>query len=178
MGSLGREVGVRIGNVSSCSTTKSWDKTLIFGIWFPNSHELFLRVLFFLGKRAEIPLSATFIHSKQHRMWTRVNTGCPKKMHQQNKQKWLNMAGLSIFQSGPKGSKTVQNGKPRCFWPFGTLIGPSGPFWTTSNEKWYSLKSTSAEPNFVLMGQQIDFCLKWSKRVQMDPKESQMVKNT
>ena len=137
MGSLGREVGVRIGNVSSCSTTKSWDKTLIFGIWFPNSHELFLRVLFFLGKRAEIPLSATFIHSKQHRMWTRVNKGCPKKMHQQNKQKWLNMAGLSTFQSGPKGSKRVRNGKPRCFWPFGTLLGPSGPFWTISNEKWF-----------------------------------------
>ena len=98
-------------------------------------------------------------------------------MHQQNKQKWLNMAGLSIFQSGPKGSKTVRNGKPRCFWPFGTLMGPSGPFWTTSNEKWYSLKSTSAEPNFVLMGQQIDFCLKWPKSVWKGPKESQIVKN-
>ena len=161
MGSLGREVGVRIGNVSSCSTTKSRDKTLIFGIWFPNSHELFLRVLFFLGKRAEIPLSATFIHSKQHRMWTRVNTGCPKKMHQQNKQKWLNMAGLSTFQSGP----------------FGTLLGPSGPFWTISNEKWVLLKSASAKPNFVLIGQQIYFCLKWPKSVQKGPKGSQIVKN-
>ena len=26
------------------------------------------------------------------------------------------MSGLSTFQSGPKGSKRVQNGKPKCFW--------------------------------------------------------------
>ena len=68
MGSLGREVGVRIGNVSSCSTTKSRDKTLIFGIWFPNSHELFLRVLFFLGKRAKIPYQQISFKAN--------NTGC------------------------------------------------------------------------------------------------------
>ena len=37
------------------------------------------------------------------------------KMHQQNKQKRPNIAGLSTFQSGPKGSKSVRNGKPRCF---------------------------------------------------------------
>ena len=49
-------------------------------------------------------------------------------------QKWPNMAGLSTFQSGPKGSKRVQNGQPKCFWPFGTLLGPSGPFWTISDK--------------------------------------------
>ena len=39
------------------------------------------------------------------------------------------MAGLSTFQIGPKGLKRVRNGQPRCFWPFGTLLGPSGPFY-------------------------------------------------
>ena len=64
-------------------------------------------------------------------------------------QKWPNMAGLSTFQSGPKGSKRVQNCQPKCFWTFGTHLG-----------------------------QKIHFCLKWPKRVQMGPKGSQMVKNT
>ena len=34
----------------------------------------------------------------------------------------------------PKGSKRVQNGKPRCFWQFGTLLGPSGHFWAISDK--------------------------------------------
>ena len=50
-------------------------------------------------------------------------------------QKWPNMAGLSTLQSGPKGPKRDQNGQPKCFRPFGTLLGPSGPFWTISNKK-------------------------------------------
>ena len=68
----------------------------------------------------------------------KINT-CPmyivsqKKTHQQIKQKWPNMAGLSTFQSGPMGSKKVQNGKPRCFWQFGTLLGPFGPFQTKNH---------------------------------------------
>ena len=157
MGSLGREVGVRIGNVSSCSTTKSWDKTLIFGIWFPNSHELFLRVLFFLRKRAEIPLSATFIHSKQHRTWTRVNTGCPKKTAPIKQKKWPNMAGLSTFQSGPKGSKNLNLDVFNHLGPSWARLDPFGPFRTKND---FLLKSTSAKAYSVLMGQQIDFCLK------------------
>ena len=44
------------------------------------------------------------------------------------------MAGLSTFQSGPKGSKRDQNGQPRCFWPFGSPLGPSGPPWTISDK--------------------------------------------
>ena len=47
------------------------------------------------------------------------------------------MAGLSTLQSGPKGSERDQNGQPKCFWPLGTLLGPSGPFWTVSNKNWY-----------------------------------------
>ena len=90
-------------------------------------------------------------------------------------QKWPNMAGLSTFQSGPKGSKRVQNGQPKCFWPFGTLLGPSGPFWAISN------KNEFFAPNGCGGGaseQKINFCLKWPKMVQMGPKGSQMVKNT
>ena len=49
-------------------------------------------------------------------------------------QKWPNMAGLSTFQSGPKGSKRDQNDQPKCFWPFGTVLGPSGHFWTISDK--------------------------------------------
>ena len=52
-------------------------------------------------------------------------------------QKWPNMAGLSTLQSGPKGPKRDQNGQPKSFWTFGTLLGPSGPFWTISNKNWY-----------------------------------------
>ena len=69
MGSLGAEVLVRDKDVSSCSTTWSWDETLIFGIWFPNSlllqalfQHILLQVCFFSGKRADIPSSASFIH--------------------------------------------------------------------------------------------------------------------
>ena len=40
------------------------------------------------------------------------------------------------------------------------------------------LRSTSAKPYFVHLGPKIHFCLKWSKRVHMGPKGSQMVKNT
>ena len=42
----------------------------------------------------------------------------------------------------------------------------------------FLLRSTSAKPYFVNLGQEFHFCLKWSKRVQMGPKGSQMVKNT
>ena len=174
MGSLGREVGVRIGNVSSCSTTKSWDKTLIFGIWFPNSHELFLRVLFFLGKRAEIPLSATFIHSKQHRMWTRVNTGCPKKNAPTKQTK---MAKHGRLVNIPKWSKGVRNGEPRCFWQFGTLLGPSRHFWAISDKNQFVAPWGQSWVRRRCFWAKTNFCLKLFKRVQMGPKGSQMIQN-
>ena len=90
------------------------------------------------------------------------------------------MAGLSTFKSAPKGSKRVQNGQPRFILPFYHL----GPFWArldlfgpfqTKND--FLLKSTSAKPYFVHMEKQIDFCLKWSKSVQLGLKGSQIVKN-
>ena len=48
-------------------------------------------------------------------------------------EKWANMAGLSTFQSGSKGSKRVHNDQPKCFWPF-------GPIWTllgNFKQKWF-----------------------------------------
>ena len=52
---------------------------------------------------------------------------------------------------------------------------PFGPFQTKND---FLLKSTYAKPYFVLLGQQIDFGLKWSKSVQMGPEENcQIVKN-
>ena len=65
-------------------------------------------------------------------------------------------------------SKGVQNGQIRCFSPFGTLLGLSGPCWfvepfQAKND--FLLKSTSAQPYFVLIGQQIDFWLKWPSSV-------------
>ena len=74
-------------------------------------------------------------------------------------QKWPNMAGLSTFQSGPKGSKRVQNGQPKCFWPFGTLLGPSGPFWAISNKNWFFVPKHLRHTH---LGQKIHFCLKSS----------------
>ena len=53
-----------------------------------------------------------------------------------------------------------------------------GPFQTKND---FLLKSTSAKPyilcRHVLMGQQIDFCLKWSKSVQVGPHGSQIAKD-
>ena len=70
------------------------------------------------------------------------------------------------------------------FGPVWTILDPSGPFWTrldpfgpsqTKNE--VLLKSTPAKPYFVYLGQQIDFCLKWAKSIQMGPEWSLIVKN-
>ena len=58
--------------------------------------------------------------------------------------------------------------------PFWARVDPFGPFQTKND---FLLKNTSAKRYFVLLEQQIDFCLKWSKSVQMDPKGSQIVKN-
>ena len=87
------------------------------------------------------------------------------------------MAGLSTFQSGlkgskfwtPKGSEMVNLDVFDHLEPFWVGVDPIGPFQTRDD---FFLKSTSAKPYFVLMGQQIDFCLKW-----IGPKGSQIVKN-
>ena len=76
-----------------------------------------------------------------------------------NIPKWSEMVNLVVFDH---------------LGPFWARLDPFGPFQTKND---FLLKSTSAKPYFVLKGQQIDFCLKWSKSVQMGPKGSQIVKN-
>ena len=51
-----------------------------------------------------------------------------------NCQTWQACQRPKVVQ---KGFKRDQNGQPKYFWPFGTLLGPSGPFWTISNKNWY-----------------------------------------
>ena len=51
--------------------------------------------------------------------------------------------------------------------PFWAHLDPFGPFPTRID---ILLRSTSAKPYFVQLGQKNHFCLKWSKRVQMGPK--------
>ena len=69
------------------------------------------------------------------------------------------MAGLSTLQSGPKGSERDQNGQPKCFWPLGTLLGPSGPFWTVSNKNWYFAPKHLCQPLLCLFGAKKSFLL-------------------
>ena len=51
--------------------------------------------------------------------------------------------------------------------PFWAHLDSFGPFQTKIN---FLLRGTSAKPYFVHLGQKNNFCLKWSKRVQMGPK--------
>ena len=89
------------------------------------------------------------------------------------------MVGLSTFQSGPKRSKRVRNDQPDVFDHLGLFwacLDAYGPFQTKND---FMLKSISAKSSyFVLMGQQIDFCLKWSKSVQIGPKGYHIVKTS
>ena len=97
-------------------------------------------------------------------------------------QKWSildhkgsNMAGLSTLQSGPKGSKRDQNGQTKCFWPLGTLLGPSGPLWTISD------KNDFFAPNGQSRGWQSCFGAKHQflfEMVKKGPDGPKMVKNT
>ena len=61
-----------------------------------------------------------------------------------------------------KGSRVFDHEEP--FWAH---LDPFGPFQTRID---ILLRSTSANPYFVHLGQKNHFCLKWSKRVQMGPK--------
>ena len=121
----------------------------------------------------DLPFRWAFFYSGVDRSWL----GMAQKWSILD-QKWPNMAGLSTLQSGPKGPKRDQNGQPKSFWTFGTLLGPSGPFWTISNKNWYFALKHLCRTLFCPFGAKNHFCLKWSNRVQMGPKWSQIVKNT
>ena len=91
-------------------------------------------------------------------------------------QKWPNMAGLSTLQSGPKGPKRDQNGQPKSFWTFGTLLGPSGPFWTISNKNWYF--APLQNPILSIWGKKIIFVWNGPKGSRWTQTGSQMIKKT
>ena len=95
--------------------------------------------------------------------------GVPKKRTNETNKNV--QTGLSTFQSGSKGSKSVWNGQPRCFWQFGTLLGPSGPFWTISNKKCFFAQKHL---------RQTLLCLYWATKwflSEMGPNESQIFRN-
>ena len=71
--------------------------------------------------------------------------------------KMANMAGLSMFQGGPKRTEMVNHNVLDHLEPFWTHWGPFEPF-QTKNES--LLRSTSVKPYFVYLGQKIHFCLK------------------
>ena len=66
-----------------------------------------------------------------------------------------------------KGTKMVNLSLFDHLGPFWAHLDPFGPFQTRID---ILLRSTSATPYFVHLGQKNHFWLKWSKRVQMDPK--------
>ena len=84
-----------------------------------------------------------------------------------NGQTWQACQRSKVVQRGPKGTKMVNLSLFEHLGPFWAHLDPFGPFQTRID---ILLWSTSAEPYFVHLGQKNHFCLKWSKRVQMDPK--------
>ena len=66
----------------------------------------------------------------------------------------------------PQCSKRDQNGQPKSFWTFGTLLGPSGPFWTISNKNWYFAPKHLCKTLFCPFGAKKSFL---SEMVQKGP---------
>ena len=91
-----------------------------------------------------------------------------------NGQIWQACQRSKVIQKGRKRTKIVNLSVCDHFAPLWTHRDPFWPFQTKND---FLLQSTLAKPYFVHLGQQIHFCMKWPKRVQMDPKGSQMVKN-
>ena len=58
--------------------------------------------------RSLAPLTFLMKTKSEIRKGAKKTTECPKK-NAPIKQKWPNMAGLSTFQSGPKGSKSISD---------------------------------------------------------------------
>ena len=83
-----------------------------------------------------------------------------------NGQTWQACQRSKVVQRGPKGTKMVNLSLFEHLGPFWAHLDPFGPFQTRID---ILLRSTSAKPYFVHLGQKNHFCLKWSKRVQMDP---------
>ena len=84
-----------------------------------------------------------------------------------NGQKWQACQRSKVVQKGLKGTKRVNLSLFDHLGPFWAQLDPYGPFQTRID---ILLCCTSAKPHFVHLGQKNHFCLKWSKRVQIDPK--------
>ena len=83
-------------------------------------------------------------------------------------QKWPIMASLPMSQSGLKWSRLITNGQSNLslviwdhFWPFCTFLDLFRP------KSIVFLKNTNCLLVKVLWSKKINFCLKWSKRVQL-----------
>ena len=108
------------------------------------------------------------------------NWGWPKNgpFWTKNGQTWQACERSKVVQKGPKGFKRDQNGQPKYFWPFGTLLVPSGPFRTISNKNWYFAPKHLCKTLLCPFGAKNHFCLKWPEWVHVGKKGFQMVKNT
>ena len=104
---------------------------------------------------------------------TRCTKKCTNKTNK-NGQTWQACQHSKVVQRGPKGSEMVNLDGFDHLVPFWGRMRSFGSFQTKND---FLLKSITAKLYFVHLGQQIDFCLKWSKSVPMGPKGSQMVKN-
>merc|ERR1719220_3298270 len=95
--------------------------------------------------------------------------GWPKNGPSRTKkgQTWQARQHSKVVQKGPKGTKMVNLNVPDHKEPFWAHPDPPGPFQTRID---ILLRSTSANPSFVHLGQKNHSCLKRSKRVQMGPK--------
>ena len=90
-------------------------------------------------------------------------------------QTWQACQRSKVVQKGPKGTKMVNLSVFDHLGPFWVHLDPFGPFQTKMN---FLPQMDKVGFGGGASEQKINFCLKWSKRVQMGPKGSQMVKNT
>ena len=92
-----------------------------------------------------------------------------------NGQTWQACQCSKVVQKGPKATKMVNIS---VFDHLGPLLRPSEPFWTILDKIDFLPQMNKVGGGRGASEQNIDSCLKWSKRVQIGPKGSKMVKNT
>ena len=92
-----------------------------------------------------------------------------------NGQTWQACQRSKVVQKGPKGTKMINQSVFDHLGPFWAHLDTFGPFQTKMN---FLSQMDKVGFGGGASEQKIIFCLKWSKRVQMGPKGSQMVKNT
>ena len=103
--------------------------------------------------------------------------GWPKNgpLWTKNGQTWQACQRSKVVQKGPKGTKMINQSVFDHLGPFWAHLDTFGPFQTKIN---FLSQMDKVGFGGGASEQKINFCLKWSKRVQMGPKGSQMVKNT